>query len=128
MMTKNFFYFENIRVSETRSGLYYKVELEEEDATILVKKDLVEEITPYEQEELIAILLACMEYSRRCRNHTREAKAPKPNENQLVKCIIELLTFYPMENLIEIIRDLKWSEISDILNANNPIKAMQKII
>ena len=128
MMTKNFFYFENIRVSDTRSGLCYKVELDEEDETILVKKDLVEELIPYEREELIAILLACIEYSRRCRNQTRESKAPMPDEKQLVSCVIELLAFYPIESLIENVRDLKWSEISDILNANNPIQAMQQII
>lgn len=125
----NFFYFEEAEVSQTKGGLY-RVRLEEEDSVFYVKSELTERIA-FKSDvdaELVAILLAYIEYARKSRNADHEKKAKRIDDEDLYQGIVALLFSYPIENLIELIHPLKWHEISDILNADNPVEEMKKII
>lgn len=125
----NFFYFEEVEVSQTKGGLY-RVKLEEEECVFYIKPELTQRIASKADvnEELVAILLAYIEYARRSRNADHEKKVKRIEDKDLFEVISALLFSFSIENLIEFIHPLKWHEISDIINADSPVEEMKKII
>lgn len=130
-MANNFIYFEGAAVSKTRSGNWYRVDLEYEDVTIYVSEDDVATIiSMYSDEDpnLISILFAKIKYAHKCRNQGNEPRARKMDNVILLKGICELLYSKPVEDLIEIFTELKWHEITRIFESDNPAEEMEKII
>lgn len=128
----NFVYFEGAKVTKTRSKIYYRIDLEDEDWSFFIKKEIVKGIISSSVEEesnLVAIMLAYVEYSRQCRNECRESKKAKKLEDDiLINGFSALLYSYPVERLVVIFKSLKWHEITEILNSEDPISKMEGII
>lgn len=131
MATKNnFTYFEDVRVSMSRKKLSFKVDLELEGFSFYVSKAIVDEIATKnkEDENLVAIILAYIEYARKSRNADNNCKAKKLEDELLISGVSRLLQEYPIERVIEIMGLLKWHEICKILASNNPVEEVEEVI
>ena len=126
----NFVCFEDVMVSKTRtSSNSFKVNLEMEGYIFYIEKAIVDEITKdYEDENLVAIILAYIKYVRVCRNANNQRKAKRLSEKVLISGVSDLLGKYPSDELIKIIRNLKWHEICRVLESDDPTKEIEEII
>ena len=95
---------------------YYRVVLVDEERRIILRKDLVDNISEKtgDDENLIAILLAYIDCARI--NSTKSHKKPKPLDDKIIiEGILILLNYILIEKLISIIKLMKWNEIVDAL-------------
>lgn len=125
----NFSCLEEAVVSQTERGLY-RVRLEDEEDVFYIKSELTEKIASKADidVELVAILLSYIECARKSRNAYHKKKVKRMEDEVLFEGIIALLFGYSIENLLKLIHSLKWHEISDIINADNPVEEIKKII
>ena len=128
--TDNFVCFEEVTISKTRKETLYKVNLELEGYIFYIDKEIVDNIISqtHEDENLIAILLAYIEYSRKSRNTHNRGRAKCLDKKLLVDGISKLLVSYSSERLIKLVRNLKWHEIDYVFNSDNPIEKMDEVI
>ena len=126
----NSIYFEDIKVSKCRENSSFKVELDTEGYTFFIKNRLTEKISieSREDENLIAIILAYIEYARKSRNSDKDDKVKSLEDDVLFFGLSKLLDKYSGEELIEIIRELKWHEICQVLNSEKPISEIEEFI
>lgn len=126
-MTTNskFIYFSGAQVQTTREE-NYKVILEDEDETIYVSSKDVEQIQKKtdEREEIIAIILAYIEYIYQETNVIHQ-RIPHLESGAINDNIIVLLKNMAGEEVIEIIRQLKWYDIIAIFESNNPVQKIR---
>lgn len=110
-------------VSLTRKN--YKVKLEEENDVIYIKKELVEYIAnkANEKPEQIAILLAYIDFSAK---DTSIKRVKKIDETKLEDGLEILLSRFYIDELITIIRNLRYHEIQELFN--DPFMDLEKII
>lgn len=123
MANTNYTYYGEATVSRMR--LSFKVVLDEHERTIIIPVSIVEEIsnTTKEDVDMIAILLAYIEVIRK-EVVTDTEKFRKIAEKRLIVNVSKLLNEYAIEELIEIIQGLKWHQIVDVLESNNPKKQL----
>ena len=128
-MTNNSNYFEEMEVWVIRRKENYQVILED-DIKFNVNGKLVEKIssTNDQTEELIAILLAYVEYARSNINSAGKKREKPISDDILSTSITELLHCYSIDTLINLFKVLKWHEISLILNAESPVIEIEKIV
>lgn len=126
----NSIYFEDIKVSKCRENSSFKVELDTEGYTFFIKNRLTEKISmeSREDENLIAIILAYIEYARKSRNSDKDDKVKSLEDDVLFFGLSKLLDKYSGEELIEIMRELKWHEICQVLNSEKPIAEIEEFI
>ena len=126
----NSIYFEDIKVSKCRENSSFKVELDTEGYTFFIKNRLTEKISieSRDDENLIAIILAYIEYARKSRNSDKDDKVKSLEDDVLFFGLSKLLDKYSGEELIEIIRELKWHEICQVLNSEKPISEIEEFI
>ena len=128
MTNTNYTYYDEATISKTR-GASFKVELEEHEITIIVPTSTVEAICKetVDDEAMIATLLAYIEATRKSvkveGNNIRRIK-----EETLINSIIKLLVWYPVEQLIEFVIELKWHQIKQVFEANNPKKEIEQFV
>lgn len=128
-MTKNngFVYFDEAVVKRTND--FYKVVLEEEEVTIFKKVSLVDEIVSKtgEDENLIAILLAQIEYARRS-NAQFGKRGPRRIENDnIVRVLPVLFEDISIEQLIYKVKSSNWHKLVDVFKSENPLENMQEL-
>ena len=121
-------YFENVKV--WREKTYYVIALELEGETFYIDEEQVEDIAnkTKQDEDLTAIVLAYIEYARKSRNSDKDDKVKSLEDDVLFFGLSKLLDKYSGEELIEIIRELKWHEICQVLNSEKPISEIEEFI
>jgi len=126
MTNNNLTYFEGMEVIKTRKSQYYKVVFEDGECTIYISEKNVQEICENCQEEqvLVAILLACIEYIRKDTS-TDKNKIRKIDEKIVVESTVKLLSDYTAETLILYIKSLKWHEVKEIYESQNPKEMLE---
>ncbi len=121
-------FYEDIGVKRNKKT--YVVTLELEEYTFYINSSEVENISEKNgaDENLIAIILAYIEYARKCRNADGNKRAPKIDERIIASAITELLVKYSEEEVIYFFKDLKWHELFEILNSNTPIRTIENFL
>ena len=131
MTNDNYTLYDNARISTGRTSASWKVELEEEEKNIFIKKNIVEKISSETnaEEALVALLLAYINYVRTT-VHPNCFECPKKiaDEKIIESTIILLNSAYPIEYIIEWIRNAKWTEIARVYKAPNPAEELGEII
>ena len=131
MTNNNYTIYDNARISTGRTSASWKVELEEEEKNIFIKKKIVEEISSETnaEEALVALLLAYINYVR-ITVHPNCSECPRKivDEKIIESTIILLNSTYPIEYIIEWVRDAKWTEIERVYKARNPAEELGEII
>ena len=127
MTNTNIIYYDEATVSKTRSS--FKVELEESAVTIFIPFSVVQNICEKtaDDEAMIAILLAYIEDTRKSAI-TPTIRIRKIKDETIVVNITELLVKYPVEQLIEIVRGLKWHQIREIFESVNPEEQIEEFV
>ena len=120
-------YFDGGKIVKTRAS--YKIMLEEENCTIFIPIDEVEELQLICQEDeyLIAALLGCIEYVRKS-TITDTIHLKKIQQKRLIESVSTLLTSYHIESLTNLFLELKWHEISKILNSESPLLEINNFV
>ena len=121
------YYFDEATISRTDKN--YKVELVERELTIFVPEAIVSDVckNTSAEEEIVATLFAYMEAARK-EATTKENKFRRINEDKVVINTKELMVWYSIERLIEVVRDLKWHQIKAIFESENPKKKMGEFV
>ena len=127
-MTNSFVYFEDAVVYRTKE--YYKVILESEETTIMLKDRLVEAIAEktIENENLIAILLAYIDYVRITVRGANQNPPKRLEDNVMIEGILLLVENISIEELIIKMKTMKWHEIVGLLESPDPIERIQRIL
>ena len=122
--------YDGAYVSASQRNISYKVELEDGEYIFYIKKDTVQEIAiqSNEDEPLIAIILAYLEYARKSRNTGNSSRTRRIEEEQVISSISALLKVYAAEMLITIFRALKWHEMYQVICSENPNQELEEII
>ena len=130
-MTKenNFIYIEDIKI-ERKVSSYVVTLVMEDNHSFYIKDFEVDDIAEKnrEDENFVAILLAYIEYARRCRNSGNDPRAKKLDPEIVSTAISEILKKYSLESVIDIFKDLKWHEIAQIIKSDNPIAEIDEVI
>lgn len=125
MAKNNLKYFDGIGVKKNRNNKSYKVIFKDEECTISINAKEVQEICESGNvEELVAILLAYVEYIRKDTS-TDEVRLRKI---EVIEPTIKLLRDYDVESLIFYFRSLKWHEIKSIYESADPGARFKEII
>ena len=124
-------YLDNALITMTR-GLNFRVELEEENATIMVARDIVERITQTvgdDEEPFIILILAYIDYVRRDRNGV-DKKAPNRIDEDKIVDVFSIIynQVDSIESLSEIFRNLKWHEIKEIIESEDPMVVLNEYL
>lgn len=124
---KGFVYFDDAEV--TRTNKLYKVKLIDEERAIYLKQELVDSIASVtdQDENLIAILIAHINFVRIDRKKDIGPLAPKIEEDVLSVGLKVLLREVAIEELIETMQSLKWHQIVEIITAESPIEKYQDL-
>ena len=128
MAKSSLVYFEDVSIRRSSNSYIVNLELDGDD--FYIRNPIIEDIAMKgnTDKNLIAILLAYIEYARRSRNSDENPKARKI-ENEIVSSVIcELLKKYSAEELIDMVKELKWHEICEIFYSQNPILKIEEII
>lgn len=131
-MTKNnYTLYENATISKMRGGISWKVELEDEECSILVKVETVDKIFTgtNTEETIIALILAYIECKRKALCFT-SAKYPEKIDDIVIASAVGnlILSDYPIERIVEWVRNAKWHEIKAVLTSENPAEYLGEII
>lgn len=128
-MTKNngFVYFDEAVVKRTKD--FYKVVLEVEEVTIFKKVSVVNEIvsTTEEDENLIAILLAQIEYVRRSNAKFGKREPHRIDNKNIIRGVSILLGVISIEELIYKVKSSNWHELVNIFESGDPIKNIEEL-
>ena len=126
----NLICYEEATVSEARKGKSYIVDLDMDGYSFYIDKEMVKDISikSSEDEAFIAIILAYIEYARKCRNADNNKKVKALDKEILNVGILILLQKYAAERVIDIIKELKWHEISRVLESKDPLQELEEII
>lgn len=132
-MTKNnnFTLYDNAKISGIQGGDSWKVELEDEECTILIKKEVVDKINSKTSVEraLIPLILAYINYTRITVNPEYSDCPDEIKEDVLINSTSKILsTSYPIERIIELARSLKWHEIEQLFNSKKPEEEIGEFI
>ena len=127
MTTNNkFIYFTGASVEKTR-GQNFKVTLVDEETIIYVSSRDIDRVQKHvdEREELIAIILAYIEYIY------QSTKVEFQRLERLEREIIDdnvsvILSQLSAEEMIEIIKTVKWHEIIDIFDSKDPAQRIRE--
>lgn len=124
----NSIYFEDVKIVRKKDS--HVVTFEMEECSFYIKAAEAEKIAikNNEDENLIAIILAYMEYARKNRNSDENPKAKKLEEEVVSWGITELLKKYSAETIIDGFKELKWHELCDILESQNPVEKIEEFI
>ena len=120
-----FAYFQDAMVS--RKNTMYVVDLEVEEAKFYLGEKMIDEIARKtgEDKNLIAILIAYIDYVRKSRGK-RNGKHDGGIQNlpyeDIVDGVTALLRKISIDDLIEKIKGLKWHEIKSVLTGELPIE------
>ena len=104
--------------------------LGQEETTIYIKETLVDCIaaTTNQDENLIAILLAHIEFVRKNRDKKNIDLVTRKLDNKIVAEGLEiLLREFLIEDLIQTMQSIKWHQIVEILEAESPIEEIRKL-
>lgn len=128
-MTNNnkFIYFSGVQVEMTK-GENYKVTLEDEEYIIYVPSKDVNRISKEadEREELIAIVFAYIESVYQSTNVKYE-KIQRLTEDVISDNVTVILAHMTAEEMIGIIKTLKWHEIFDVFQSENPVQRIRDL-
>ena len=126
MTNTNIIYYDEATISKTRSS--FKVELEE-SATIFIPFNTVQSICEktIDDEAMIAVLLAYIEEARK-NAITPTMSFRKIKDEKLIINTIELLVKYPVEQLVAIVRGLKWHQIREIFESETPYEIIEEFV
>lgn len=128
-MTNNtgFVYFDEAVVRRTND--FYKILLEEEEVTIFKKVSLVDEIVSKtgEDENLIAILLAQIEYVRSSNAQFGKRGPRKIEDDKTVQVLSILLEDISIEELIYKVKSSNWYELVNVFESGDPIKNIEEL-
>lgn len=80
------------------------------------------------EEDEIVILLATIKKSRIIASITKSTAYKKANDEVATRAIIQLLGYYPIENLIGIFEEMKYYQIKQVLESENPIRDLELYI
>lgn len=127
MTNTNFTYYGEATISKTRSS--FKIELEKAEVTIFVPFNIVEQICEraIDYETMVAVLLAYIEVIRK-NSFTVNVKNRKIRDDILISNTIRLLEKFSAEQLIEVVKELKWHEIERIFNSENPENEIDEFV
>lgn len=125
--SNNFNYFDEAIVE--RTNYLYKVELVEENTSISKSRSIVEQIGEQSGQDnsLIAILLAYIEYVRRINSLIGRRGPTQFDDDIMTEVIINLLEYFSIEELISKVKSSNWYELSNVFESNNPIENMMKL-
>jgi len=125
--SNKFIYFSGVQVEKTR-GENFKVTLEEEEITICVCSNDVERIKKRidESEELIAIVLAYIEYVFQYTKALYQ-RIDRLEQGIINDNVIVLLTQMCAEEMIGIIKTLKWHEILQVFESENQVQKIREL-
>ena len=117
-----FIYYEDAEVSRTNK--LYKVKLIEEERGIFLGKELVESLASDtdQDENLIAILIAYIKFVRIDREKDIKDFTPNIKDDVLSEGLKALLQEIGIEELIGKMQTLKWHQIVDIINDEQPVE------
>jgi len=123
----SFIYFSEIQVRTTPRG-NYKVILTYEDYTLYISSADVERIKTKtdESEEIIAIILAYIEYIYQSTNVGSE-RIHRLEQDVIDDNLILILKDMVGEEVIDFVKTLKWYDILAIFNAENPIQKIRDL-
>lgn len=128
-MTANnkFIYFTGVQVVKTR-GENYEVILEDEEFTIYVSSSDVNRISREvgEREELVAIVLAYIEYIYQSTDVPFE-RIERMKHGIIIENVICILSCMAAEDFIQKMRDVKWHELVEIFESDNPIQKIRDL-
>ena len=122
---KGFAYFQEVMVY--KKNKMYVVTLEEEEATFYLEPNMINQIAKKanEEENLVAILVAYINYVRRSRakcDGKRDGRPQNLDSQVIVDGLITILKKVSIDDLIVTFRSLKWHEIKSILTFDLPIE------
>ena len=108
----------------------YFVYFDIDESAVCINRDEVNMVVEkiHDDDMFVAIILACIEYARRSINSTNEPEVKKINEDLIAKVIQKIYVKYSLEIIIDIIKDLKWHEICQIIKSKDPIEVIEEII
>lgn len=119
------------KISEVRGGVSWKIELEDVDEIIFIKKNIVDKIASNSdaEETLIALVLAYIKYVRTTVNPNSMNCPKKIDDEILINSMSKLIdNSYPIEYIIEWVRDSKWTEIERVFTSENPEEELSELI
>ena len=133
---KNETYYEDYCSSLTQKGKSYRVKDCWDDQTVYVKEHLTSMIAQEAKEDpcLVAIILALIKIKRAegtVRTFVRKprgASTDKQSDRVLLNAIVEILSQYSAVEVIEIIKEMKWHELKEIINSNTPLKDYKQYV
>lgn len=127
-MTCNFVCTDWAVIERTRTN--FKVRLEEEEWDIYVSKEQVDEVSreTKQDENLVAVLLAYVAFIKQS-TKTKTEHLKRLSDEQKLDGMIRLLNAYefPIETLINVVRELKWHQLRDVLLARTPAQYLSEI-
>lgn len=124
----SFVYFEDAEVTRTKK--LYRVFLEDEESTFFLKEEIVDSIADQTGEDpnLVAILLANIDYVRKSREKMNGGSTPTKIENKLmVECVSMLLKVISIDELIARFKAMKWHEILKVFDSQNPVEEIEEL-
>jgi len=127
MNNNKFFYFDGATVERTNAK-NFKVIFEDEEATIFVNSTDVNRVLKKvnEEEEVIAILLAYIEYIYQSTKQTSSERIKRLETEFITENVIVILSRYVAEDLIMIIKQMKWHEIVFVFESKDPIQEIER--
>ena len=124
-INNKFIYFTGDMLERTRAG-NFKITFEEEEITVCVSLTDVNRIKNKvdETEELIALVLGYIEYIYQITKVSSQ-RMERLEIEVIVDNVIVILSHLPAEEMIDIIRTLKWHEIFQIFESVNPVQEIR---
>ena len=124
--SSKFIYFTGVQVSKTK-GDNYEVFFEYEELTIYVSSSDVTRISMEvgEREEVIAIVLAYIEYIYQSTNVPFE-RIERMKQGVINENLICILSKMVAEEFIQEIKEIKWHQLVEIFESENPIQKINE--
>jgi len=89
--------------------------------------EIFEKVDGVEQDEIV-ILLATIKKSRIIISASKGHMYKKASDEAATRAIIELLAYYPIDNLIGIFGEIKYYQIKKVLESDSPIRELDEYI
>lgn len=90
-------------------------------------QDILENVSDAEEEEIV-VLLATIKKNRISTTLSKGRAYRKVDNEVATKAIIKLLNYIVIDTLISIFEEIKYYQIKEILEADNPIKMFEEYV
>ncbi len=90
-------------------------------------QDILENVTDAEEKEIV-VLLATIKKNRISTTLNNGRAYRKIDDNIATKAIIKLLNYIVIDTLISIFEEIKYYQIKEILEADNPIRMFEEYV